>query len=315
MSEQTDARLGELADDLLSQLAPPRPLSPDQVGRIRANISDDSARPKLRLAVIGAAAIVLCASSALAMYGVPVFAPVQAVEQPTPPTPQADEAAPRPSMQIPQPRSSTGAEDNAPNRAETDVEDVSPPTERAPTRPQTAAAPSDGKRDRARDAASVARETSLGAESRLLTLALTQLRKDRDAKAALATLDRYAAQFKRGALAAEARAARVEALLAAGDRRTALALLDANAASAELAVVRGELRLEAGRAKDALQDFSSALSGTDDALEARALYGRAASRIRLGDHDGGRGDLEEYLRRFPNGRSAADARTALGRSR
>ena len=271
----------DLADELLSRLTPPRPLSAEQIARIRANITDQPYRAR-RLAAIGALAIVLCATSALAMYGVSVLVRRQHVVPAPPP-----ELSPAP---------------RAPAHAQAAVA-ATPPV--APPAP----APIPPAKDRA------IAETALGTESRILTAALEQLRKRHDPKAALATLDRYAAAFPRGALAAEAHAARIEALLAAGDKRTALVLLDAGAPTAELAVLRGELRVDAGRLDEAARDFGSALLGADDALEARALYGRAVCRIRLGDREGGRRDLDDYLRRFPRGKSAADARTTLERSR
>jgi hypothetical protein len=245
-----------------------------------------------RFAVIAALAIALSASSALAMYGVPVFDPLSVVQPPpTPPIPQPEPAPPA------SPKS----------RALPEEVEVAPvPAANVAPLPTPHAKPARAGR--------VEPGSSLGVESRLLSKALEQLRKHRDPKAALSTLDQYTARFPHGALAAEARAARVEALLAAGDKRAALALLDATATNAEL-VLRGELRLEASRVQDACDDFTAALTGTNDTLEARALYGRAACRIRLGDRDGGRRDLEEYVRRFPDGKSAGEARTALGRSR
>jgi hypothetical protein len=158
--------------------------------------------------------------------------------------------------------------------------------------------------------ATIDSEGTLGAESRLLAAALHQLRTQRDPKAALVALDRYDAEFPHGALQREARRARIEALLASDHKREALAVLDTAAIGTDLTVLRGELRLEVGRVDDAAHDFEAALLGKTDAIEERALYGRAACRVRLGDRAGARSDLDDYLRRFPHGRRAAAARAA-----
>lgn len=156
-------------------------------------------------------------------------------------------------------------------------------------------------------------ESPLAAEARLVAAALRQLRARRDGRGALAMLDAYAARFPDGALAGEGRAARIEALLAVGDKVAALALLDRGAATPEHVLLRGELRLGAGRIEEARRDFESALIGRRDEIEARALYGRAACRVAAGDEVGARADLEAYVRRFPKGRAVAAARATLAK--
>jgi hypothetical protein len=141
------------------------------------------------------------------------------------------------------------------------------------------------------------------------------LRRDRDAAGALAALDEYRARWPKGALRPEAEVARVDALLSLGRRGEALAALEAVNVGGlprarELGVVRGELRAEAGRCKEAVRDFDAAAK-SGDALGERALWGRAACRARLGDREGARADLEGYLSRFPSGKFAAEARRAL----
>jgi hypothetical protein len=77
---------------------------------------------------------------------------------------------------------------------------------------------------------------------------------------------------------------------------------------AELLVIRGELlaRREPGRA---IADFDRALStGLSRELDERALFGRAASRLKAGDAAGGRADLAAYLTKYPDGRFAEQAR-------
>lgn len=122
------------------------------------------------------------------------------------------------------------------------------------------------------------------AESRLLTKAVTQLRDQHEPAASLQTLDEYAARFSQGVLRNEAALTRVEALVAAGRRSDALAVLEsADLASSprggELRVLRGELLLDAGRLEDAVREFETALrSGLRIEIEARARQGLDRAR-------------------------------------
>jgi regulator of sirC expression with transglutaminase-like and TPR domain len=76
----------------------------------------------------------------------------------------------------------------------------------------------------------------------------------------------------------------------------------------ELRLIRAELRAD--------QDCSAALSDfqvlVEQALPAafaeRALFGRGACLLRLGDDAGAARDFARYLERFPNGRFAAQIR-------
>jgi hypothetical protein len=157
------------------------------------------------------------------------------------------------------------------------------------------------------------------AESRLLADALSQLRQRREPARALRTLDDYERRFPKGTLMPEASAARIDALLALGRRGEALERLDALAKidslprAAELRVLRGELRAGRGALPGAVSDFGAVLgmAGAPDAVLERALYGRGSSRARLGDAAGARADLQDYLRRFPQGRFAGPAGRAL----
>jgi hypothetical protein len=157
-------------------------------------------------------------------------------------------------------------------------------------------------------------------EAVLVGTALRKLRQDNDPGAALVLLDKHDARFAAGALGAEAKQTRIEALLRLGQQGSALSLLDTLAPAAsgygrELLATRGELRSRAGRCVEALADFETLMAsgGTSsaDAIAERALYGRAGCRVRRGDSRGARADLESYLARFPSGRFAADARAAL----
>jgi len=154
-------------------------------------------------------------------------------------------------------------------------------------------------------------------EARLLAGAFRALRAEQDPDAAVRALDRYDRAFPRGALAGEARIARVEALMALGRRAEALALLAApdggeTPTTRNVLVMRGELFAEAGQCGSAVRDFDRILAtGARDDAEARALYGRAACRLRGGDPVAGQGDLQRYLERYPTGAFAAAARQAL----
>ena len=162
------------------------------------------------------------------------------------------------------------------------------------------------------------RPSALSEESRLLGEALRRLGPDHDPRSALGALDRYRVAFPQGRLRPEAERARVDALLQLSRRKPALALLDgitgSELGSGELRVVRGELRVEARRFRDAVADFDDVLHGSvGGALAERALYGRAIARVRSSDAEGGRRDFEAYLSRFPEGKYAPQARQALGK--
>jgi hypothetical protein len=158
------------------------------------------------------------------------------------------------------------------------------------------------------------------AEAALLAGAIRALRGAGEADAALALLDEHRARFPTGAMTLEAAAVRIEALLKAG--RTAAALaeldrfpLDGAPGRDEWQVVRGELRANAGRWREAETDFAVALAGRLDGargeLAERALWGRAGARARRGDAAGARADYALYLERFPAGRFADQARSAV----
>ena len=144
-------------------------------------------------------------------------------------------------------------------------------------------------------------------ESQLLGLALTKLRRDRDARAALGALDEYAQRFPNGHLVPEAQRTRAEALLLLDRRAEARSVLDAMSGAAlgrEMRVRRAELRAEVGRCREAIPDFSSALSPEpQDSLDERALFGRARCRQGL-EPAAARRDFELYASRFTNGHFA-----------
>jgi hypothetical protein len=190
--------------------------------------------------------------------------------------------------------------------AEPPADDVAPPEVAAPVPAPTAPALA---------------PSAIAEEAALVGAALRRLRESDDAAGALALLDERERRFgAAGTLGDEARTTRVEALLRLGQRGRALALLDATSPRAAgrgraVLATRGELRADAGRCREADADFDALLAdrAASDAIAERALYGRAACRVLLGESNAARADLEAYLARFPGGRFAVRARAALDR--
>ncbi len=155
-------------------------------------------------------------------------------------------------------------------------------------------------------------------EAGILADVFRELRSRGDASEALHTLDEYDRHFPMGALKSEARVARAEALLALDRRRDALPLLEGLeqagfAPTRDVRVARGELLAEAGQCERAIDDFDAVMAlGDRDAQGGRALYGRASCRLRAGDVQRAREDLQRYLLTNPDGAFAPAARRALG---
>jgi len=161
------------------------------------------------------------------------------------------------------------------------------------------------------------------AEQSLIAAAFDKLRTAREPRTALALLDEYRRRFPTGEFLPEATRLRTEALLLLGRRDAALDELEGNApttpATDERRVLRGELRAAAGRWQAAHADFDDVVRAHSGQLDSRkvdlierALWGRASARSHLGDDTAARADLREYLRRFPDGRFAKQARRLLG---
>jgi TolA-binding protein len=165
-------------------------------------------------------------------------------------------------------------------------------------------------------------------EHALIAAALYGLRTSHKAETALETLDEYRRRFPSGALAPEADRLRAEALLLLGRKATLRDELDRSMsretpANDERVVLRGELRAATGRWQAALADFDAVVrahsTGAGTAANdrrareriERALWGRASARSHVGDDAGARADLREYLRRFPDGRFAAEVSRLL----
>jgi tetratricopeptide (TPR) repeat protein len=296
---------------LMRQLQAPPRLQPAVDARLDRRVAELSRPPthrRKRWPLLVAGALVLFGGAAMAArYRPAPLRRLMAVILP----------APRPSAPVV--RHQAPAPVVEPTPAPLPVVEVAPASERTrPVRPRPAprvaiVAP------RPERAVPVAAPSALADESALLGRALGQLRRQNNPAAALATLDDYEGRFPRGVMAFEALAARVEALVKLGRTEVALGRLDAVAPvtlakSPALRVVRGELRARAGRLAAAIEDFDVALGreGGGDLFE-RALYGRGSCRARQGDTAGARQDLERYLRLFPQGRFAAEARQVLGR--
>ena len=158
--------------------------------------------------------------------------------------------------------------------------------------------------------------TSPSEEIHALDQAIGLLRRDHNAKAALAALDTYLGRYPHGVLYHEARLARLDALLLLQRTDEALAALetlplDSGRRSTELQVVRAELRARTNCAR-AEEDYSASLTHSPDAvLLERILYGRGACRTKLGNESGAAEDLRRYLERFPNGAHVSWARQWL----
>ena len=155
----------------------------------------------------------------------------------------------------------------------------------------------------------------LGLEAASLEGALTALRGGGAARAtqALRQLDQHLREFPQGTLELEARVARVDALLVLGrrdDARRELSTLPIERVGRknELRLIRAELRADQACGA-ALSDFKVLVEqALPAAFAERALFGRAACLLRLGDDAGAARDFDRYLERFPNGRFAAQIR-------
>jgi TolA-binding protein len=310
---------GELADPIESRAAellrvlqaPPPRLPPSARARIGARLDERATRaaaPRgIHWPAVVAAALILFAGGAVgAAWGLAparrwlvrwLDAPQSAVPTPAPARPAALEpvAAPAPAAAL------------API-VEPLAQEIAVPAARRGHAAHAAPA----------HAAPAPSEDPVVAESRLLAGALQNLRQHRDPQAALGALDEYERRFPTGALAPEAAAARIDALLALGRRGQALQRLESLSLDrlprgAELRTLRGELRAGRGELGSALDDFSAVLSmsGAPAGVLERALYGRGSCRSRLGDVAGARADLTEVLQRFPSGPFAEPARRAL----
>jgi hypothetical protein len=285
--DSVDARIGEL----FRSVRAPEPLAPAELARVGVRLRARSAPrvPAIRYAVLLATGMLAGTGFAVAAYGV-----------------QRLVDAPRPASPAPVLETSTSVQLPAPLRQATEPQP--PVLEEKPnaeaSKPSLAAFPEPSS-------------GALGRESELLARALAKLRREKDASGALTLLEQHTREFPNGALRLEADVARLDALLALGRDTEALGLLerlpiDRLGRGAELRVLRGELRARRDPNK-ALLDFDRAFAmELAPEIEERARFGRAASRLRVGDETGGRADLAAYLERYPAGRFAEEARRRLG---
>ena len=328
--------LEERAARLFRRALPPAGLSPQARVRVRARLADSSAEPAfvrqrqrsgratgLRWGI--AAGLLMGSGVVIAARGVDRWftaAPAPAVGTPAP-SPGANVAGEGPSRRRraggARPAELAAAEQSAqepteqPTEQSTEQSTIAAPVGPPPPAPTVASPP----------AATVVRapiagppESRLAGETRLLNRALERLRQHRDAPGALEALDQYLRRFPDGTLAAEARTARIDALLMLSRKHEALLALDAmtfgeGQRQQELRTIRGELRAATDCAA-AVADFDQLLSGAPPPeLGQRALYGRAVCRSRQGQRDAARDDAERYAVAFPAGRFIGEMRRML----
>lgn len=295
---EPDAHVGEL----FRAVATPEPLSERELGDVRRRLA--LARPpspaRKRLRELSLVVVMMLAGStfALAAIGVGDWWTARSNAPATVPSvapPSISSVAPRKTQARTSPETPPALEEPVIE------EPVVAPAPRASSPPRSSA---DAK--------------ALAAETEVMERVLLKLRKERDPRGALALLDQSQALFTHGSLGLEAQVARIDALLALSRNAEALALLERVpfaqvGRGGELRLVRAELRAasDCGRA---LADFDVLVKQPLSApLAERALYGRAACELGVGDREQGKRDLNQYLARFPHGRFAADVAARLDR--
>lgn len=155
----------------------------------------------------------------------------------------------------------------------------------------------------------------LGLEAASLEAALSALKAGGKANAsrALQAIDQHLQKFPGGTLELEARVARVDALLVLGRRQEARRELSSLPIERvgrknELRLIRAELRAD-DDCRGALSDFQVLVDQSlPSAWAERALFGRGACLLKLGDQAAADRDFDRYLERFPSGRFAAQIR-------
>lgn len=283
-----EARLSRL----FSAVEEPEPLTEVARERVRRRLE----RPARRGSAIVVARLVACG----AVLGVAGAAAAHWTARQWLDVPRA--AAPPSSALAPEPRKPAASSLRAPALTSAGVIDEARASESAPTPSSTAPRPSPAAVPTSR----------LGLEAASLEGGIKALR-NKEATRALELLNRHLAEFPEGALRLEARVARLDALLLLGRREEArreLATLPLNdvGRKQELRLVRAELEAEHD-CRRAIDDFDALLGqALTSAWAERALFGRGACLVKLGDERRAARDFSLYLERFPSGRFAAEVR-------
>ena len=307
--EETSDTGDGVVGKLFRSVPEPEALSSTRLAQIHARLGNPGAssrtRRRIREAVLAGAMLLAGASVAVAGWGV---SSLLSAARPSATSP----AAVAPSAHAPQ--MAKHATSNGTTLAPATASDaLDAGLANAPeSAPSLLLAPSAGA-----TMAPASASSTLAAESAALERVLLKLRREHDPAGALELLDQSDALFARGSLALEARVARLDALLALGRKQEALSILNhlpfaQIGRGGELRLVRAELRASTDCAL-ALADFDALTrQSLAPALAERALYGRAACELQVGDSAHARGDFAQYLQQYPQGRFAANVQRQLG---
>jgi hypothetical protein len=285
-----DLRIG-LLFAAVPEPAPLSDLARHRLARqLRARAARSSGLILLRLVVVGAV-IGMTGAAAAQWATTHIFSSQRELVRPRAPVVVADPPlVPQPSLP----------------RAAALPEEVTLPVEVAPE-PEVVNAPAPSSPS--------AQSSRLGQEAASLEVALSALRAGGKERAgnALTAIDQHLRTFPGGTLELEARVARVDALLVLGRRQAAKNELSALpienvGRNRELRLIRAELHAD-DDCRSALGDFQVLLDQQlPAAWQERALFGRGACLLRMGDRAGAERDFVRYLQQFPSGRFAEQIR-------
>ncbi len=290
----------------LAALAPPRPLDPDARARLAARLAGTPpAAPTPRivpLAVGALLALALGTGGYLALRSERVE-PIAAPADISPPLLERAETFAAPAALPPPPPELSVVARVEPRvrRPKPDAAVLPPPQVRSPS---TVDPP----------------PSSLEREARSLAEVVRTLRQDQDPTGALRALQLHRDAFPAPLLGPETDVVQLDALVAQDDRPAALELLQRLDPSQrrelprryELLALWADLLAEDARCNRAGPLYAQLLEeARAPALQERALWGQAHCLGRQGEVAATRASLEEYLRRFPQGKFAAAARRQL----